>query len=315
MFITVTLNPAVDETLTVEGNLTLGKVHTVRAETRTPGGKGINVAKMLAANGRAVIAAGLLGQDQLTFYRDTLAPLGIDCQFLPLPQPTRTNTMLTDGHGHEMKLNRPGFPKLDFDEPALFAYVRSLAKPGSVAILSGSLPARFPPDTYARLIRLCHGLKCPTVVDTSGPALAAAWREKPEVIKPNRQELETVLGRSLETPPALRKALHALMDAHEAVIVSDGARGAWFASCGKILFAESPDVRPVDTTGAGDALLGQFCADYFPARQLTFEIAARAVAAGAAAVEQHGTPPLALERVTELAGRVNRIATPPTPAP
>lgn len=304
MFITVTLNPAVDQTLTVEGPLAIGQVHAVRAETRTPGGKGVNVAKMIAANGRPVIAAGLLGQDQLAFYRDTLGPLGIDCQFLAVPQPTRVNTMLTDGRGNELKLNRPGFPDLAFDETTLSAYVRSLSASGAVIVLSGSLPARFPPDTYARLIRLFHSLGCATAVDTSGPALAAAWAEKPEVIKPNRQELESVLGRALDSETAIHAALGTLMERHEVAIVSDGARGAWFASRGKVIFAASPDVKRVDTTGAGDTLLGQFCADYFPARVLTPELAARAVAAGAAAVEQHGTPLISLERVLELAKRV-----------
>jgi 1-phosphofructokinase family hexose kinase len=304
MFITLTLNPAMDQTLTVEGDLALGKVHAIRAETLTPGGKGVNAAKMLAANGKAVIAGGLLGQDQLAFYRDTLVPLGIDCRFLPVPFSTRTNMMITDDHGCEMKLNRPGFPDLDFDESVLSVYVRSLATPGAVVTLNGSLPARFPPDTYARLIRLFHGLGCPTVVDSSGPALAVAWQEKPEVIKPNRKELEAVLGESLGSEDALPQALRRLMPQHEVVIVSDGARGAWFASCGKIYFAESPEVPRVDTTGAGDTLLGQFCADYFPARVLTPEIAARAVAAGAAAVEQRGTPLISLPRILELATQV-----------
>jgi 1-phosphofructokinase family hexose kinase len=304
MFITLTLNPAMDQTLTVEGGLALGKVHAVRAETLTPGGKGVNVAKMLAANGKAVIAGGLLGEDRLAFYKDALTPLGIDCRFLPVPFSTRTNTMLTDGQGHELKLNRPGFPDLDFEESVLSVYVRSIATPGSIVTLNGSLPARFPPDTYARLIRLFHGLGCPTVVDSSGPALADAWQEKPEVIKPNRKELEAVLGETLGSDDVVRSALRKLMTEHEVVIVSDGALGAWFASRGKILFAESPEVPRVDTTGAGDTLLGQFCADYFPARVLTPEIAARAVAAGAAAVEQHGTPLISLERVFELAKRV-----------
>ncbi len=311
MFITLTLNPAVDQTLAVDGDLALGKVHAVRAETRTPGGKGVNVAKMLAANGKPVIAAGLLGEDQLAFYNSTLAPLGVGCRFLPVPFPTRTNLMLTDDHGREMKLNRPGFPDLAFDESVLSVYIRSLATPGKVIILSGSLPARFPADTYARLIRRCHDKGCITVIDTSGPALAAAWAEKPEVIKPNRKELESVLGRSLTSDPAIHATLGKLMESHEAVIFSDGARGAWFASRGKIIFAESPEVPRVDTTGAGDTLLGQFCADYFPARLLTPEIAARAVAAGAAAVEQRGTPIISLQRVLELAKRVVPVSSVP----
>ena len=304
MFITLTLNPAIDQTLAVDGALAIGQVHAVRAETRTPGGKGVNVAKMLAANGKPVTAGGLLGRDRLAFYKSTLAPMGIACRFLAVPHPTRTNTMVTDRHGRELKLNNPGFPDLAFNKSVLSVYVRSLLKPGAVAILCGSLPARFPATTYATLVRLLRAAGCAVVVDASGPALAAALKEKPDVIKPNRAELEAVLGVSLKSAKAMRAALTQLMAAHEAAIVSDGAAGAWFASRAQILFARSPDVARVDSTGAGDALLGQFCADYFPTRQLTPEIAVRAVAAGAAAVEQRGTPPLSLTRVLALSKRV-----------
>lgn len=304
MFITLTLNPAIDLTLTVRGDLAPGSILSVVSETQTPGGKGVNVAKMIAANGKGVAAGGLLGRDEFGLYERALAPAGIACRFLAVPHPTRTNLMLTDGQGREMKLNRPGFPELAFDEAALATYARSLAAPGRTVVMSGSLPACFPADLYARLIRLFRAAGCPTVLDASGAPLAEALREKPDVIKPNREELESAIGRTLDSDEAVRDALLQLTASHEAVILSDGARGAWFARGTTLLFARSPDVPKIDTTGAGDALLGQFCADYFPARVLTPAIAARAVAAGAAAVEQPGTPLLSLARIIELSKQV-----------
>lgn len=304
MFITFTLNPAVDQALLVAGDLALNQLHTVKQETSMPGGKGVNVAKMLAANGKRVTAAGLLGEDQKAFYINHLARKGILCQFLTLPHPTRINFMISDGHGHEQKFNRPGFPDLPFEQATLCRYARGFAKKDEVIIMSGSLPMQFPPETYAILIRLFRTAGCHTVIDTSGPALAAALAETPDVIKPNRHELEAILGKSLDSKPAMQQALQTLSLNHEVVIISDGARGAWFAGQGRISFAAAPAVSCVDTTGAGDAQLGQFCADYFPARQLTPVIMARAVAAGAAAVEQHGTPVIPLSRVLELAKEV-----------
>jgi len=304
MFVTLTLNPAVDQALSVTGALTLNHVHAVRLETCTPGGKGVNVAKMLAANGLPVIAAGLLGEDRVAFYEDALTPAGITCRFLTVPHPTRINLMISDGQGHEMKFNRPGFPALPFDEDTLRTYAHSLVKPGYVIIMSGSLPAQFPSDTYAILTSLFHAAGCATVLDTSGPALAAALAAKPDIIKPNRHEVATILGESLESEKAMQTALRKLMPGHEVIIVSDGAHGAWFAGQGEIWFASSPAVNCVDTTGAGDTLLGQFCADYFPARHLTPESMAQAVAAGAAAVEHHGTPNISPARITELASQV-----------
>jgi 1-phosphofructokinase family hexose kinase len=304
MFVTLTLNPAIDQTVTVEAPLSIGSVCKVTAETRTPGGKGVNVAKMIAANGKSVTAGGLLGQDDLRFYERTLTPAGIACRFLTVPFATRTNTMLTDGAGHELKLNQSGFPGLEFHEASLLSYATSLTEMGTVVVLSGSLPVQFPADTYARLIRLFCKAGCATVLDTSDAALAAGLAAKPDVIKPNRRELEGLLNRRLTSNHDVQETLRDLMTRHEVIVMSDGPDGAWFASRGKILFATSPEVARVDTTGAGDTLLGQFCADYFPARIMTSEIAARAVAAGAAAVEQPGTPIIDSRRVQDLAAIV-----------
>jgi 1-phosphofructokinase family hexose kinase len=305
MFVTLTLNPAIDQTLSISGELALNHIFNISAETSTPGGKGVNVAKILAANGQTVTAAGLLGEDRLAFFSDALLPAGIACRFLPLPHPTRLNLMISDGQGRELKLNRPGFPALPYDESAIKAYARTLAAPDSIIILSGSLPVQFPPHIYATLIRLFHAAGCPTVIDVAGPALTAALPEKPDVIKPNRHELEAVLGTSLTSQEAMLSALHGLMPNHQAIIVSDGDKGAWFAGNGQIWFAAAPPITCVDTTGAGDSLLGQFCADYFPNRTLTPELIARAVAAGSAAVERHGTPLIARERIEELARQVH----------
>ncbi len=307
MFVTLTLNPALDQSISVNGELALNSLHTVQSECMTPGGKGVNVAKMIATNGHPVTAAGLLGEDRLAFYQDKLIPLGITCCFLALPHPTRCNLMISDGQGHEMKFNRPGFPELRFDEAILRTYASSLAQQGDVIIMSGSLPAQFPPDTYTFLIRLFRAKGCLTIVDTSGPALFAALAERPDVIKPNRQELEAVLGESLDTDSLMKHALRKLMSSHEVVIVSDGVRGAWFAGHNQIWFASSPVVPCVDSTGAGDSLLGQFCADYFPNRRITPEGIARAVAAGAASVEKQGTPIISRERIAELACNVHPL--------
>lgn len=304
MFVTLTLNPAVDQVISVSGQLALNHLHSVQSETCTPGGKGVNVAKVLAVNSLPVTAGGFLGEDQLGFYTSTLSACGITCRFLSLPLPTRINLLISDRKGHEQKFNRQGFPALPFDELALSSYAKSLANPGDIVIMSGSLPARFPADTYALLIRLFRTIGCLTVLDTSGSALAAALAEKPDIIKPNRHELEVFLGASLEQEAAMQHALQSLMGFHEVVIVSDGARGAWFAGQGQIRFAPSPAVSCVDSTGAGDTLLGQFCADYFPNRKMTPEIMARAVAAGAAAVEQQGTPVISRTRIIELAAQV-----------
>lgn len=303
-FVTLTLNPAWDLTLSVAGALRPNGVHTVTAQTVTAGGKGINVAKMLAANAKRVVAGGLLGPADTDRFGEYLAGMGIVPSFLIVPGTVRTNLMVCASDG-EMKFNCPGFPCLDYDAERLLSYVADLAATAGVMILSGSLPARFPADTYGRLITALQNRGCPVALDTAGEALTQSATAAACLIKPNRLELEQLTGATLASDAAVERMIWRLRAQHEVVIVSDGRRGAWFAAGDVMWRGNSPDVaRVVDTTGAGDALLGQFCADYFPCRHVTASLVARALAAGAAAVEQAGTPQLSLQRVLQLATQV-----------
>lgn len=302
-FITVTLNPAWDCTLRVSGSLTPGRVHGVAGETMTPGGKGINVAKMLQANGRSVTAAGLIGVSDVGTFDAGVAALGVTPRFMTVPGVVRINLMIAGTNG-EMKFNRPGFPDLDLAPRRLFAYLRELVRAGDVVVFSGSLPARFPADLYRRLIRAVRRWGGDTVLDAAGESLRLAAAARPDVVKPNRRELQDWLGRSLADDAAVERALRRLAKRHAALIVSDGSRGAWFAAPGAMWRGTSPDVPVIDTTGAGDAMLGQFCADFFPGGKLNASVVARSLAAGAAAVEQAGTPALVMARVLALARQV-----------
>lgn len=308
MFVTVTLSPAVDQTVLVAPPLALGGVHRGRESHRVPGGKGINVARMLARNGKTVRAGGILGEDVAPWFASSLSALGVQCDFLQVPNATRTNLMISDGAGRELKVNQPSFPDLDFDGPRLERYCTALASPGDVAVLCGSLPQRFPQHTWRLLVERLNARGVRTVLDTSGEALAEGVRGVPAVIKPNREEFESIAGSRIEDEEALVRTAKAMAGESRIVIVSAGSEGAFFVGRGTALRARlAAPVNVVDTTGAGDALLGQFCADFFEGRtpeQLTEALVSRAVAAGAAAIEIPGSEPPALERVLELARRV-----------
>lgn len=299
-FVTLTLNPAWDCTLCIDQPLRNGGVHNVDRETVTAGGKGINVAKLLAANGHPVIAAGLMGAADANRFQNALLRQGITPRFMSVGGTVRTNLMIRVP-GTEYKLNRAGYPGLVVDSNQLADYVRQVSADALAVVMSGSLPADFPPETYALLIDELNRLRIPCVLDTSGAALVRGACAAPMLIKPNRQELEQLTGKSLQDDHAVAREIRCLTARHAVVIVSDGHHGAWFG-CGSDLWrATSPDVPVIDTTGAGDALLGQFCADYFPGRCLTEHVMARAMAAGAAACEQAGTPQPAIERIVHLA--------------
>jgi len=303
MFATITLNPAIDASVTVKGPLRINSIQKITGENRTPGGKGINVAKVIAANGCRVVAGGLVGGGEVAWFESQLGRAGIDCDFMAVDGETRENTMVADSSGREIKLNKPGYPDLKFDSGKLKRYCLALVKKAEVVILSGSLPERFPVETYAMLIRLLHKAGKKVVFDASGAPLIAGLKGKPEVIKPNMQEFRECCGNILRRRK-IADAMRVMQKNHEVVIVSDGANGAYFCDSSRILHAISPKVSVVDTTGAGDTLLGQFCCDYFSGRILTEAIAARAVAAGPVAVGMESTPVPPVARIKALAKRV-----------
>ncbi len=135
MFATLTLSPAIDCTLRVRNDLNPGGVHHVDSEIHTPGGKGINVAKVLAQNKCMVTAGGILGRREVGLYRSFLGGAGIGHDFLTVDHTTRENIMLVDQAGAEMKFNRPGFPELAFDWETLKEYGANLANDAQVVVI------------------------------------------------------------------------------------------------------------------------------------------------------------------------------------
>ncbi len=302
-FSTLTLSPAIDCTVRLDRPLTPRELHHVLEEAVRPGGKGINVARVLAARGAPVAAGGLLGQDNTAPFERLLAETGIQNRFERVPGETRRNLMIVH-EGLEYKINRPSFPDLHYEEVFVRAAVIRLVAGSDVTILSGALPVQFPRDTYARVGRTLRAMGVRVVLDASGEALREGVAARPVLIKPNRVECEELLGRPLGGREALRGACAELAARFDTVIVSDGPRGAWFAQGPLVLHASSPDVPVRDTTAAGDMLLGEFCAGFFPAERLTPELAARAVATGAAAVERGDSRCPGAERVEELRRQV-----------
>jgi len=193
---------------------------------------------------------------------------------------------------------------LEVDWPQLNDYCDVLAGRGEIVILSGSIPAGYPPDTYARLVsRFCgHGKT--VVLDAGGEALRQGAPQA-SLLKPNRHELAALCdARALDSESRILDECRRLGCGRDGIIVSDGVNGAFFVCAQRAYHASAPNVCAIDSTGAGDALLGQFCAGFYPERRLTPQLAARAVAAGSAATEVCGTPLVPLACVEQLAREV-----------
>lgn len=254
--VTVTPNPAVDQTLWIPG-FRAGEVNRVEREEVVAGGKGVNVAAFLAAFGCAVHATGFLGIPNAAIFEAFLETAEIDEGFVRVGGATRTGIKIADQTGGlTTDVNFPGFEVGLEDVVALQGAVAAESAPGRWVVLAGSLPRGAPADLYRRLTDQVHDHGGLVALDSSGEALAAAIEAGPDLVKPNRDELAELVGRPLEDRDALLGAAQELLGRDIAtVVVSLGADGALFVRESEAVFAAAAPVDVASTVGAGDAMI------------------------------------------------------------
>ncbi len=255
-FFCLCMSPAIDATVTLpRAPKGAGEIFKDVAEEENVGGKAVNVARWLAIRGARVACGGLLGEDNDRPFVKELAKYAIEDRFVRVPGATRRNEMIV-WPGGSMKLNRAAFPGLD---QAGFEKLDVLEKldgeaPG-VAILSGSLPSAAPKDFYARAVARLKSQEWTVVLDASGEPMRLALESAPDLIKPNAEECESLVGFIPKTSEEFVRATALLREKSAHVIISDGGAGAWFDGA----FVAAPRVDVVDTTAAGDTLLAEYC--------------------------------------------------------
>ncbi|WP_068162242.1 1-phosphofructokinase family hexose kinase [Rhodococcus phenolicus] len=300
MIVTLTANPSLDRTVTLSGPLVRGAVHRTAEVLVDPGGKGINVARVLHASGHPVLAIlpGNAGDPLLA----ALGEHGIDCLAIETAALARTNTTVAEPDGTTTKLNEPGSAYAPRTRTELQAAVVARAAGADWTVLSGSLPPSVPDDWYADLVRALRATGTRIAVDTSeAPLLALAARfpeAAPDLVKPNSDELAQLTG----TDPAALEAAAAAGDTAPvvsagrslvargvgAVLATLGAAGAVLVTADGAWRAVAPAVTARSTVGAGDSSLAGYLvaerAGLGPAERLR-----HAVAYGCAAVTLPGT--------------------------
>ncbi|WP_433296180.1 1-phosphofructokinase family hexose kinase [Actinoplanes sp. CA-030573] len=310
MIVTVTLNPALDLTYAVDALVPHG-THRVVTVAERPGGKGLNVARVLQALGEPVLATGLLGGATGDRVAGLLADEGVRSSFVRIAGETRRTVAVVD-RGDATGFWEPG-PRVTGAEWSLFlAEFRELLGPATVVALSGSLPPGVPIDGYASLIALATAAGVPTVLDTSGPALRAGLRATPSIAKPNADELAALLpafappssappssappssapgdgagprGGRRAGPLRLADAVRSL--AAGPVVVSRGAAGLLAVDGEHVWECVPPEPIDGNPTGAGDACvaaLARGLRDHTPWPGLLADAVALSAAAVAAPV-------------------------------
>lgn len=287
--VTVTLNPALDRTLSVP-QLLPGAMNRARLVRQDWGGKGINVSRALRALGVTSRISGLIGGVTGELLKNRLTAEGFEVSFVSVSGETRQNiTLRDDASGLYTKLNEPGPTISGQDEASVAAFIEQTARPGDIWVFSGSLPAGASPDLYARLIGSVQERNAQAILDTSGAALRLGTAARPMVIKPNSEEAAEALGVALDDDEAHAAAALALHTRGvRYVLLTRGAQGALLAGDGEVCRATPPQIDALSSVGAGDASLAGLLWGLVEGYSLA-DMARCAVACGAAAALQEGT--------------------------
>ncbi|MFF6640118.1 1-phosphofructokinase family hexose kinase [Streptomyces althioticus] len=257
MILTVTLNAALDVTYGVD-SLRPRTSHRVGAVHRRAGGKGVNVARVLAGQGRAVTVTGLVGGPTGALIREDLRGIpGLRDELVPVSGESRqTVTVVSGDDGDATVFNERG-PQVGPAEWRAFTdRFAELVREASVVALCGSLPPGLPSDAYARLISRAARSGVPSVLDTSGAPLLDALDARPDVVKPNAAELAAATG--CDDAVAGAERLRAL--GARAVVVSSGPGGLLAVTPDGRRCAVPPERLAGNPTGAGDACVAALAA-------------------------------------------------------
>jgi len=257
VIVTVTPNPSIDRTLEID-RLERGALVRARRATAEAAGKGVNVSCALATQGVATVAVLPLAEDSAATYLRLLGN-GTRVAAVPIAGSIRTNVSVVEADGTLTKLNEPG-PELTSDDVDAILEAASKVADATWIVGCGSLPPGAPVDFYARLAaRVSSGARA--AIDTSGEALGAAVCAGVALIKPNLDELQTLVERPLGTiGEAVAAARELIARGCQAVLVSLGADGALFIDANGASHGEARVDAVANTVGAGDALLAGFLA-------------------------------------------------------
>ena len=258
---TLTLNPAIDETITLD-TLVPGDVHRAKSVRQNAGGKGINVASCLADWGVPVSAHGLLGTDNAAPFEALFAAKPITDAMVRVDGSTRVNLKLVDARG-TTDINLDGLAVTDEVLATVLDGLAYMAATGDMVVLAGSLPPGCPPACYATQVARLRERGVHVLLDASGVPLARALAAPvmPHAIKPNRDELAAWAGEPLPDGAAVLAAARALHAGGVGlVVVSMGSEGALFVNADGAVHAQLALPHIASTVGAGEAMVAGLAA-------------------------------------------------------
>lgn len=263
MILTVTLNPALDQTLLISG-LKAHDTNRINEVQTDAGGKGINLSRIAAELGTPTTATGFLGGVTGAAIRHVMCKQGVTDECVETQSETRTNFNVESGDGPPTTFNAKGSEVTEIEWLQLVAKVTELATSADWVALGGSLPPGVPENAFETLGQIAKHAGAKLVLDADGAAMQAGLAANPDFIKPNVREAERLLGRQLfGSRDAIIQAARDLYDQTKSestpepiVVISRGAEGA--IMCCKLGIFETPalPIHPKSTIGSGDSMIG-----------------------------------------------------------
>lgn len=262
MILTITLNPSVDISYKLPDAFSLDTVNRVTDVSKTAGGKGLNVARVLNQLNEDVAATGFLGGSLGSFISKEIATLGIHDKFVGIEGATR-NCIAVIHEGQQTEILEGG-PTINEKEADLFLQkLSSDMEKADLITISGSLPKGLPSDYYNEILKLADQQNTHVLLDTKGELLEYALKgeSKPYLIKPNQEELGDLLNQKLPNEIQIIEALKSDLFADVAwVVVTLGAYGAIVKHDNKIYSVTIPKVDAINPVGSGDAVIAGLAA-------------------------------------------------------
>ena len=304
MIVTVTMNPAIDKTIEIEALLP-GGLNRIQKVEYDAGGKGINVSKTIHELGGSSIAVGFLGGNAGKTIESVLNEWGINNDFIWVRGETRTNTKVYEKSGALTELNEPGPQISKEQQEELVKKLEGYANEETLFVLAGSIRNGVDKQIYSEIIPRVHAKGAKVLLDADGELFRNALKEKPDIIKPNRVELEEYFGFDyrVSMEELLEAARKLQAQGIETVAVSMGKSGAMMVREGYEVKCPALSVKAHSTVGAGDAMVAALA--YAWENKLGNEETVRlCMAASAGAVTTIGTKPPTRALVDELLEQV-----------
>jgi 1-phosphofructokinase len=302
--LTVTLNPSLDKTIVLD-HLTIGSLHRAKQVRLDPGGKGINVAKLLKSFGVQVLASGLSGGPEGEQLLNYLESAGIETNFQRIAGKTRTNLKLVDvSRQVTTEINELGAEVTEAERSAYHNLLTASMQDVKYMVLGGSLPPGVPVGIYQEIISIANSRGIQTVLDADGEALIQGLTAIPTAIKPNIHELEQMLGRKLLTDDHILSAAKEIIDTGVSlVIVSMGEKGSLVVSKDESYRALPFPIVVKSTVGAGDSMVAGII--YAWIQQMSIkETAAWTTASGTLTASKEGTQMCSMD---EVSAHINQV--------